>query len=52
MIALGSNATGRGRPKLTLDAVVHKNLSMVGLCEQVALNRTQWRKIIHIANPN
>ncbi|KAI8543109.1 hypothetical protein RHMOL_Rhmol08G0192900 [Rhododendron molle] len=30
-IALGSNATGTGRPKLTLDAVVRKDLSIVGL---------------------
>ncbi|KAG5565645.1 hypothetical protein RHGRI_001531 [Rhododendron griersonianum] len=30
MIALGSNATGRGSPKLTLDAMVHKDMSIVG----------------------
>ncbi|KAI8535535.1 hypothetical protein RHMOL_Rhmol10G0181700 [Rhododendron molle] len=38
MIALGSNATERGRPKLTLDAVVHNDMSIVGLCEQVAFD--------------
>jgi hypothetical protein len=50
-IALGSNATGRGRPKLTLDAVVRKDLSIIGLCEQGALDRAQWRKRIHVADP-
>ncbi|KAI8558931.1 hypothetical protein RHMOL_Rhmol04G0134400 [Rhododendron molle] len=49
-IVLGSNATGRGRPKLTLNTVVHKDLSIVDFCEQVALDRTQWKKKVHIAN--
>ncbi|KAI8524936.1 hypothetical protein RHMOL_Rhmol13G0188500 [Rhododendron molle] len=51
MIALGSNAKGRGRPKLTLDAVGCKDLSKVDLCEQVALDRAQWRKRIYVADP-
>ncbi|KAI8571499.1 hypothetical protein RHMOL_Rhmol01G0124500 [Rhododendron molle] len=51
MIALDSNATGKSRLKLTLDAVVHKDLSIVGLCEQVALDRAQWRKKIHVVDP-
>ncbi|KAI8537727.1 hypothetical protein RHMOL_Rhmol09G0047400 [Rhododendron molle] len=50
-ITLDSNATGRGRPKLTLDAVVHKDMSLLGLCEQVALDRAQWWKRIHVADP-
>ncbi|KAI8529824.1 hypothetical protein RHMOL_Rhmol11G0004100 [Rhododendron molle] len=50
-IDLDSNATGRGRPKLTLDAVVRKDMNILGLCEQVALDRTQWRKRIHVADP-
>ncbi|KAI8542827.1 hypothetical protein RHMOL_Rhmol08G0169600 [Rhododendron molle] len=50
-IAWGSNATGRGRPKLTLDAVVRKDLSLIGLCEQGALDRAQWGKRIHVADP-
>ncbi|KAI8542873.1 hypothetical protein RHMOL_Rhmol08G0174000 [Rhododendron molle] len=51
MIASGSNATGRGRPKLTLDAVVSKDLSIVDFCEQVAFDRAQWRKMIHVTDP-
>ncbi|KAI8561085.1 hypothetical protein RHMOL_Rhmol04G0309300 [Rhododendron molle] len=34
---LGSNAMGRGRPKLTLDAVVRKDLSIVGLIQTLQL---------------
>jgi hypothetical protein len=51
-IALHSNAPGRGRPKLTLDAVVRKDLSLLGLSEETALDRTLWRKRIHVADPN
>ncbi|KAI8550503.1 hypothetical protein RHMOL_Rhmol06G0112100 [Rhododendron molle] len=35
MITLGSNTSGRDRPKLTLDAVVRKDMSIMGLCEHV-----------------
>ncbi|KAI8559840.1 hypothetical protein RHMOL_Rhmol04G0206200 [Rhododendron molle] len=38
MITLDSNAMGRGRPKLTFDAVVRKDMSILG---QVALDRAQ-----------
>ncbi|KAI8572176.1 hypothetical protein RHMOL_Rhmol01G0177900 [Rhododendron molle] len=50
-IVLDSNATGRGRLKLTLDAVVRKDMSVLGLCERVAIDRAQWRKMIHVADP-
>ncbi|KAI8525182.1 hypothetical protein RHMOL_Rhmol13G0209200 [Rhododendron molle] len=33
------------------DAVMRKDLSIIGLCEQGALDRAQWRKRIHIADP-
>jgi hypothetical protein len=51
-LALGRNAQGRGRPKLTLDAVVRKDLSILGLSDEVAFDRAQWRKRIHVADPN
>ncbi|KAI8523440.1 hypothetical protein RHMOL_Rhmol13G0073700 [Rhododendron molle] len=50
MIALGSNALGRSRPKLTLNTVVRKDLSIVDLCEQVALDKAQWSKKIYVAD--
>ena len=41
-IIFGSNDTrGRGRPKLTLDAVVKKDMIGLNLSEHLALNRTQ-----------
>ena len=51
-IALGRNTQGRGRPKLTLDAVVRKDLSILGLSDEAALDRAQLRKRIHVANSN
>ncbi|KAI8523158.1 hypothetical protein RHMOL_Rhmol13G0051900 [Rhododendron molle] len=46
MIVLGSNATGRGRPKLTLDAVVRKDLSIVeGLCKLLNQNRETLKSL-------
>ena len=39
MIALDRNAPGRGRPKLTLDAVVRKDFSLLSLSEQTTLDR-------------
>ena len=52
MITLGRNAQGRRRPKLTLDAVVRKDLSILGLSNETTLDRAQWRKKIHVADPN
>ena len=51
-ITLGRKEQGRGRPKLTLDAVVRKDLSILGLSVEAALDRAQWRKRIHVADPN
>ena len=51
-IALGRKAQGRGRPKLTLDAVVRKDLSILGLSDEAAFDRAQWKKRIHVADSN
>lgn len=40
-VVLGSNGTGRRRPRLTLD-VVRKDTSLLSLSEQVAMDRSQW----------
>ncbi|KAI8538932.1 hypothetical protein RHMOL_Rhmol09G0141800 [Rhododendron molle] len=48
---MGGNATERGKPKLTLDAIVRKDMIIIGLCEQVTLDKTQRRKIIYVADP-
>ncbi|KAI8551105.1 hypothetical protein RHMOL_Rhmol06G0159200 [Rhododendron molle] len=41
IIALDINATGRDRPKLTLDVVVRKDMSIMSLCEQVTIDKIQ-----------
>src|SRR5450432_2740227 len=51
-LALSSNARGRGRPKLTLDVVIRKDMSLLGLNEQISLERSQWKLKIHVADPN
>ena len=51
-LALSSNVRGRGRPKLTLDAVIRKDMSLLGLNEQISLERSQWKLRIHVADPN
>ncbi|KAI8572114.1 hypothetical protein RHMOL_Rhmol01G0173400 [Rhododendron molle] len=49
-IVLDSNVTGRSRPKLTLDAMMRKDMSILGPCEQVALDIAQWKKMIHVTD--
>ena len=49
----GSNDTrGRDRLKLTLDAVIKNDMIGLNLSEHLALDRTQWRKMIHVADLN
>lgn len=43
VILVDSRATGRGRPTLTLVVVVRKNLDLLNLSEQIALDRAQWK---------
>ncbi|MDR5650629.1 hypothetical protein QKW61_013705, partial [Staphylococcus nepalensis] len=51
-IDLGGNAIGRGIPKLTLDVVLRKDVILVNLSKQAAVDRVQWKKRIHVADPN
>jgi len=41
MIAVDSRVRGRGRPKLTLDAVLQKDLGLLNLSDEVTLDRAQ-----------
>lgn len=43
---------GSGRPKLTLEFVVRKDLGFQNIIEHNALDRAQWEKWIHVAYPN
>lgn len=38
--------------KMTLEAIVRKDLFLLDITEQDGLDRAQWTKQIHIANPN
>ena len=51
-VVVDNSTRSRGRPKLTLEAVVMKDLSLLDLHDHVALDRAQWRKRIHIADTN
>lgn len=53
MLTVGDNTKGRGRPKLTLEAVVRKDLGSLDITEHEALDRSKWKKKqIHVADPN
>ena len=40
-------ARGRGRPRLTWDAVIKKDMAYCKLYEEMALDRSEWRVAIH-----
>lgn len=42
---------GRGRPKITLVEVIKKRMSIRVVIESMNLNRVEWRKKIHVADP-
>ncbi|WP_375619007.1 hypothetical protein, partial [Bartonella sp. AC134YNZD] len=42
---------GRGRPKLTLVELIRKDMSLGGLTTEMTLDRKEWRKKIHVADP-
>ena len=43
---------GRGRPRLTWEYVVQQDMNIYNLNEHIALNRADWRKRVHTADPN
>ncbi|PKU68951.1 ataxia telangiectasia mutated family protein [Dendrobium catenatum] len=42
---------GRGRPKKAWLENIRNDLSLLDLNENLTFNRTQWRKMIHVADP-
>ncbi|KAL5125442.1 hypothetical protein HKD37_02G005661 [Glycine soja] len=42
---------GRGRPKKTIREVIKKDLEINSLDRSMVLDRTLWRKLIHVADP-
>ncbi|KAK9118568.1 hypothetical protein Scep_016661 [Stephania cephalantha] len=43
---------GKGRPKLTWDALIRRDLNGLESSPSIALNRTQWKSLIHVADPS
>ena len=43
---------GRGRPKITLVEVLKKGMSIKEVTEIMALDIIEWRKKIHVTDPN
>ena len=50
-LTIHGNARGRGRPKLTWIEIIKKDITICNLSVNLALNRIEWRKQIHVADP-
>ena len=48
----GNENIKRGRPNLTWDVVVRKDVNLLNLTKRIILNRTKWQKRIHVADHN
>ncbi|KAK9119088.1 hypothetical protein Scep_017181 [Stephania cephalantha] len=42
----------RGRPKLTWDALIKRDLNGLKSSTLIALNRAQWKSLINVADPS
>jgi len=47
----GNLKRGRGRPKLTWEETVRKNLKEWNIFGDLALNRSAWKAAIHVPEP-
>ncbi|GLS47117.1 hypothetical protein GCM10007884_51210 [Methylobacterium brachythecii] len=45
------NTRGRGRPKLTLETLLRKDMMEMNVTEAMAFDRAHWRQRIHVADP-
>ena len=52
MIVFNDNTRERGRPKITLDAVVKEDMIGLNISEHLTSHRVQWSKRIDVADPN
>ena len=46
-----SNGSGRGRPKLTWDESVKRDLKDWNISKEIALDRSAWRLAINVPEP-
>ena len=52
LLTVEGDTKGRGRPKLTWSGIIRKDMSVCGLNEDIVHDRAEWRKRIHVADPN
>ena len=50
-ITVNGTAIGRGRPKLTWDSLIKRDLKFLNLTSDMAFDRAEWRRRIHVADP-
>ena len=50
-LTIHDNARGRGRTKLTWIEIIKKDITSCNLTVNLALDRSEWRKQIHVADP-
>ena len=42
---------GRGRPRLKWESSINRDMTLLDLTKQMTLDRTEWRRRIHVADP-
>ncbi len=52
LIQVKRTKKGEGRPKITLIEVVKNDMLINNITESMTLDRIEWRKRIHVTNPD
>ena len=52
LVFLDEMKKGRGRPKITLVEIINWDMSIKEVKESINLDRVEWGKRIHVADPN
>lgn len=42
---------GKGRPRLKWKSIINRDMTLLDLTKQMTLDRTEWRRRIHVADP-
>lgn len=49
-ISINDNAMGSGRPKLIWPKTIKNDMIFYGLFDELALDKFEWHKMIHVAD--
>ena len=52
LVFLDEMKKGRGRPEITLVEIINWDMSIKEVKESINLDRVEWGKRIHVADPN